>query len=122
TTGREREHLELVERYCKEQGLFRSDGTPTPVFSELLDLDLSTVEPSVAGPKRPQDRVALGNVWESFHNVFHPDEEQPEETDLVRFNGEGGSQPVATAGGRAVALPPPTVPHLHTRSAHSTAP
>ncbi|HKA50508.1 MAG TPA: aconitate hydratase AcnA [Candidatus Dormibacteraeota bacterium] len=104
TTGREREHLELVERYCKEQGLFRSDGTPTPVFSELLDLDLSTVEPSVAGPKRPQDRVALGNVWESFHNVFHPDEEQPEETDLVRFNGEGGSQPVASAGGGGVAL------------------
>jgi len=104
TTGREREHLELVERYCKEQGLFRSDGTPTPVFSELLDLDLSTVEPSVAGPKRPQDRVALGNVWESFHNVFHPDEEQPDETDLVRFNGEGGSQPVASAGGGGVAL------------------
>src|SRR5215471_1204026 len=50
TTGRLREHLELVERYCKEQGLFRFDGTPTPVFSELLDLDLSTVEPSVAGP------------------------------------------------------------------------
>src|SRR5215467_2722358 len=104
TTGREREHLELVERYCKEQGLFRSDGTPTPVFSELLDLDLSTVEPSVAGPKRPQDRVALGNVWERFHNVFHPDEEQPDETDLVRFNGEGGSQPVASAGGGGVAV------------------
>src|SRR5262249_59581275 len=51
-----------------------------------------------------QERVALGNVWESFHNVFHPDEEQPEETDLVRFNGEGGSQPVASAGGGGVAL------------------
>ena len=104
TTGREREHLELVQRYCKEQGLFRSDGMPTPVFSELLDLDLSTVVPSVAGPKRPQDRVALADVWESFHNVFHADEEQPDVTDLVRFNGEGGSQPVASAGDGGVAV------------------
>ncbi|HKA08889.1 MAG TPA: aconitate hydratase AcnA [Candidatus Dormibacteraeota bacterium] len=104
TTGRKREHLELVERYCKEQGLFRFDGTPTPVFSELLDLDLSTVVPSVAGPKRPQDRVALADVWESFHNVFHADEEQPDVSDIVRFNGEGGSQPVASAGGGGVAV------------------
>ena len=105
TTGRQREHRELVERYCKEQGLFRSAGMAAPVFSEVLDLDLSTVVPSVAGPKRPQDRVALGEVWESFHNVFHPDESQPDPTDLVRFNGEGGSQPVAgaTDGGVAVA-------------------
>jgi len=104
TTGRKREHRELVERYCKEQGLFRFDGTPTPVFSELLDLDLSTVVPSVAGPKRPQDRVALADVWESFHNVFHADEEQPDVSDIVRFNGEGGSQPVASAGGGGVAV------------------
>jgi len=104
TTGRKREHLELVERYCKEQGLFRFDGTPTPVFSELLDLDLSTVVPSVAGPKRPQDRVALADVWESFDNVFHADEEQPDVSDIVRFNGEGGSQPVASAGGGGVAV------------------
>jgi aconitate hydratase len=104
TTGREREHLELVERYCRVQGIFRSDGMATPVFSELLELDLSTVVPSVAGPKRPQDRVALGGVWESFHNIFEPDEERPDETDLARFYGEGGSQPVAGAAGGGAAV------------------
>src|SRR5439155_11814950 len=65
-TGREQQHIELVERYCRAQGLFREDGDMAPVFSELLELDLGTVEPSVAGPKRPQDRVSLPNVWKSF--------------------------------------------------------
>ncbi len=68
-TGRSPAHIELVERYCKEQGLFRTDDSDTPVFSELLELDLASVEPSVAGPRRPQDRVALGRVWESFQAV-----------------------------------------------------
>src|ERR671936_2894355 len=62
-TGRSREHIELVERYCRDQGLFRVDESETPVFSELLELDLARVEPSVAGPRRPQDRVALPDVW-----------------------------------------------------------
>src|SRR5436309_3462797 len=52
-TDREPAHVELVERYCREQGLFRVDGPDVPVVSELLDLDLATIEPSVAGPKRP---------------------------------------------------------------------
>jgi aconitate hydratase len=104
TTGRTREHIDLVERYCREQGLFRTDGMPAPVFSELLDLDLATVVPSVAGPKRPQDRVPLTEVWESFHNVFHPEEEAPDPEDLVRFNGEGGAQQPG-GGGVAVAEP-----------------
>src|SRR3989449_6193812 len=64
-TGRSSEQIELVERYCKQQGIFRVDGAPTPVFSELLELDLAQVEPSLAGPRRPQDRVALNSVWES---------------------------------------------------------
>ena len=50
---------ELTEAYAKAQGLFRTDATPDPVFTDTLELDLATVEPSVAGPKRPQDRVAL---------------------------------------------------------------
>ncbi len=62
--------VDLVERYTKEQGLFRTDDDPDPRFSELLELDLSKVEPSVAGPKRPQDRVPLPRVWESFSSVF----------------------------------------------------
>jgi aconitate hydratase len=104
TTGREREHVELVERYCRAQGLFRTDHMATPVFSELLELDLAAVEPSVAGPKRPQDRVPLERVWESFHNVFHPDDERPDPVDLGRFNDEGGAQGAAE-GGVALASP-----------------
>src|SRR3989454_523107 len=65
-TGRPREQIALVERYTKEQGLFREDGDAAPEFSELLDLDLSKVVPSVAGPRRPQDRVALPDIWHSF--------------------------------------------------------
>jgi aconitate hydratase len=104
TTGRPAELLALVERYCREQGLFRVDGGPTPVFSELLELDLARVEPCVAGPKRPQDRVPLGGAWESFSAVFHPEEEAPAPADLARFNGEGGAP--APGGGVAVAERP----------------
>src|SRR3954469_21453333 len=78
-TGRERSQIELVERYTKEQGLFRVDGAATPKFSELLELDLSKVESSVAGPKRPQDRVSLPDVWDSFNTVFkHGPKPEPE--------------------------------------------
>ena len=58
-TGRPESLVQRVERYCKTQGLFRSSETPDPVFSDSMELDLSTVEPSLAGPKRPQDRVRL---------------------------------------------------------------
>ena len=67
-TGRD-DRVDLVERYAKEQGLFRRDDDPEPVFSEVVDLDLSAVESSVAGPRRPQDRVPLGKVWGSFEDV-----------------------------------------------------
>src|SRR5215472_10754737 len=88
-TGREREQIELVERYTKEQGLFRVDGAPLPKFSELLELDLDKVEPSIAGPKRPQDRVALPNVWDSFATVFKSGP-KPEPSAISRLNEEGG--------------------------------
>ena len=65
-TGRSEEQVDLVERYAKEQGLFRTDETPDPIMSDVVELDLGTVEPSVAGPKRPQDRVALSDLKESF--------------------------------------------------------
>jgi len=58
-SGRSDEQVELVEAYTKRQGLFRTDATPDPVFTDTLELDLSTVVPSLAGPKRPQDRVPL---------------------------------------------------------------
>jgi aconitate hydratase len=65
-TGRERSHIELVERYTKEQGLFRTDAAPTPEFTKRMALDLGTVVPSLAGPKRPQDRVPLVAVKQTF--------------------------------------------------------
>ncbi|MHB8324739.1 MAG: aconitate hydratase AcnA [Candidatus Dormibacteria bacterium] len=70
TTGRSPELIDLVERYTKEQGLFRSSGSPIPRFSELLELDLGSIEPSIAGPRRPQDRVPLGRSNESFVSSF----------------------------------------------------
>ncbi len=65
-TGRSAETVDLVERYTKEQGLFRSDETPDPIFNDGLELDLSTVEPSLAGPKRPQDRIPLREMKSAF--------------------------------------------------------
>ena len=65
-SGRDEHRINLVREYCKAQGMFRDETTPDPVFSDTLELDLGTVEPSMAGPKRPQDRVALGSVGISF--------------------------------------------------------
>jgi aconitate hydratase len=65
-TGRSEEVVERVERYCKEQGLFRTDETPDPEFSDTLELDLEDVVPSLAGPKRPQDRVPLADMQRAF--------------------------------------------------------
>ncbi len=69
-TGRAPQLVDLVERYCKEQGLFHTDATPEPHFTESLALDLSTIEPSLAGPKRPQDRAPLGRVKAGFHEAY----------------------------------------------------
>src|ERR1700756_2860459 len=69
-TGRSDEQIELVESYAREQGLFHDDKTPEAEYSELLTLDLATVEPSLAGPKRPQDRVVLSQAAESFSKAL----------------------------------------------------
>ncbi|HUJ99236.1 MAG TPA: aconitate hydratase AcnA [Stellaceae bacterium] len=65
-TSRDAKRVKLVEAYAKAQGLWRDDKTPDPVFTDTLELDLGTVEPSLAGPRRPQDRVALSGVAKSF--------------------------------------------------------
>ena len=65
-TGRSEERVRLVEAYAKEQGLFRTDGAPEADYAERLELDLSTIEPSIAGPRRPQDRVSLKEARSSF--------------------------------------------------------
>ncbi|WP_135553432.1 aconitate hydratase AcnA [Paenibacillus cymbidii] len=68
-TGREEAQIELVESYYKAQGMFRTDETPDPVFTDTIELDLSTVVPSLAGPKRPQDRVELTAMKESWSSI-----------------------------------------------------
>src|SRR5450631_3154058 len=65
-TNRPQEQIELVEAYAKEQGLFRTAGAPDPVFTDTLSLDLAAVVPSLAGPKRPQDRINLPDVKKNF--------------------------------------------------------
>ncbi len=65
-SGRDPDRVKLVEAYAKEQGLWHDAQSPDPVFTDTLELDLSTVEPSLAGPRRPQDRVALGAVSSAF--------------------------------------------------------
>src|SRR5579859_7778550 len=84
-TARSAEQIALVEAYCKEQMLFRADEMADPIFSDKLELDLGTVEPTVAGPKRPQDRVALRNAKSSFTKVV---EGAPQKHIQVRNNGD----------------------------------
>src|ERR687896_1094957 len=69
-TGRSQELADLVEAYCREQGLYRTDETPHPRFSETLELDMDTVESSLAGPRRPQDRLALADVKPAFRQAL----------------------------------------------------
>ncbi len=69
-SGRSAEQIALVEAYCREQGLFHDERTPEAEYSELLSLDLAAVEPSLAGPKRPQDRVTLSQAGESFNKAL----------------------------------------------------
>ncbi len=84
-TARPHEQIALVEAYCKEQSLFRTDATPEPSFSDRLELDLGTVEPTVAGPKRPQDRVPLRQAKSSFTKVV---EGSPDKHIAIRNNGD----------------------------------
>ncbi|MEP6692627.1 MAG: aconitate hydratase AcnA, partial [Gemmatimonadaceae bacterium] len=75
-TGRDEQQVRLVEAYCKAQGMFRTEATPDPVFTDTIDLDLGTVEPSIAGPKRPQDRVPLRNAKRMFTDALAVDLEK----------------------------------------------
>jgi aconitate hydratase len=69
-TGREEAQISLIEKYYKAQGMFRTDDSPIPIFTKVLELDLSTVEPSLAGPKRPQDRINLKDMKESYRKAI----------------------------------------------------
>jgi len=100
-TGRSKDQVALVEAYTKEQGLFLTPSSPEPVFSDTLSLDLATVEPSLAGPRRPQDRVALHAVAKGFAAAL-PSLEKPgtPPAPATRWEGEGGGTAVATPPAR----------------------
>ncbi|MNH93541.1 Aconitate hydratase [compost metagenome] len=97
-TGREEEQIALVEAYYRAQGMFRTDSTPDPVFTDTMELDMSTVVPSLAGPKRPQDRIELTNMKEAFNSIIRTpvanggyglsDEKIEEFVDVEYANGE----------------------------------
>ena len=69
-TGRPQDVIDRAEAYCREQGLFRDSSTPDPEFTEVLELDLDSVVPSLAGPKRPQDRIAMSDMKEAFQKAL----------------------------------------------------
>ena len=98
-TGRSDEQIALVEAYYKEQGLFHVPGAPEAEYSATIELDLSTVQPSVAGPKRPQDRVLLKDAGENFKKLLPtllgPNGNQSVARQVNRWEGEGG-HPAAT--------------------------
>ena len=82
-SDRSPEQIALVEAYCKEQGLFRTDAQKDPLFASTLELDLATVTPSMAGPKRPQDRIDLPSVKANFKEAF-----KESKTSNFEMNGE----------------------------------
>jgi aconitate hydratase A / 2-methylisocitrate dehydratase len=92
-SGRSEELVKLVEVYYKEQGLFHTAETPEAEYTSVLELDLATVEPSIAGPKRPQDRVSLSHAAQSFEealpSLLKPGQNVPPRQE-VRWSGEGG--------------------------------
>ncbi len=93
-TGRTKQEIELVERYTKEQGLFRTDSAAAPTFTQVVRLDLSTVVPSLAGPKRPQDRVALTKMKPAWRAALVEvyNKQCPNGSPEGRWEGEGGHQ------------------------------
>ena len=109
-TGRSEEQVRLVEAYTKAQGLFHSAESPEPLYSETVELDLGTVEPSLAGPTRPQDRIRLREAKSSFLAALKPLRSravaQPTPREINRLENEIGDPawPVDR-----VAYPPPVI-------------
>jgi len=87
-TGRDEERIALVEAYSKAQGMWRDSNSPDPVFTATLELDLSQVRPSVAGPKRPQDRVTLGDIGANFDLLLETAGRQAQADSAVPVAGE----------------------------------
>ncbi len=115
-SGRPRELIELVEAYSREQGLWHDEHSESPTFSDEIELDLSTVVPSIAGPKRPQDRVSLTDSKRGFRRAlagFLPDDDAEDEAIAESFPASdpvsshvpdgAGHEPFVSTGGASVA-------------------
>lgn len=109
----------LVEAYCKEQGLFHTPSSPEPSFSDTLELDLSSVEPSLAGPKRPQDRVPLASAKRSFRTslmeMVKGKTANIPPSDIAEWIDEGGNVEKATVQPSARSLPEAVLPKVTVR-------
>jgi aconitate hydratase len=121
-TGRSREEVQRVERYTKEQGIFRTDQSPDPEYCETLALDLAAVTPSLAGPKRPQDRVPLSAMKSAFRQALaapvkeHGFGLSPEEMGrvaTVTFNGHPPSPDSPPQGGKGARSEGPSASLKH---------
>ena len=112
-SGRPSERVELVEAYCTEQGLFHDESSEEATYSDTLELDLGNVEPSLAGPKRPQDRVALSNAAEDFRSELEEytgnDQVHTGYDEAVDESFPSSDPPTNNGGGEA----PKQVPHSH---------
>ncbi len=93
-SGRDAAHIEMVEAYAKEQGLWRHDGQPDALYSDTLELDMATVEPSIAGPKRPQDRIALSVADSTYEKHL----------ETATSNRESGGSATASINGEDVEI------------------
>ncbi len=91
-TGRSEKVIALIESYCKEQGLFRTKTTEDPLFNDTIQLDMSNIEPSMAGPRRPQERIPLSKIKKTFLNDF----KEASSTDRSSFNLNHGSVVIAS--------------------------
>jgi aconitate hydratase len=116
-TGRPESQIQLVETYMRAQGLFHTPDAPEATYSATLSLDLSTVEPSVAGPKRPQDRVLLSGAAASFQqqlpNLLGPAGNRNAARQMVRWEGEGGHMSASGDVTSSIGAPSPgTDTHL----------
>ncbi|MHA1508857.1 MAG: aconitate hydratase AcnA [Promethearchaeota archaeon] len=82
-SGREKEHIEFVRDYLKKVGLYYTSSSSTPIYSETLEINLTEITPSLAGPKRPQDRISLKDMRKEFVNQLKTSYAKPEEVDLI---------------------------------------
>jgi aconitate hydratase A / 2-methylisocitrate dehydratase len=118
-TGRPSEQVALVEAYAREQGLFHDERTPIPTYSEVLELDLADVVPSLAGPRRPQDRVALTDAREEFHRALEgyvPADVDAHDEDVAETFPASDPPADTEPGGRLAAHAPTELPAVVPRA------